>query len=456
MSAHTHVAIVDDEPRMAEALAMVLRRDGHEVSFFTKPERFLKALPESSFDLLLTDLKMPKIDGIEVLRQAKATDPSLPVIMMTAYGTVPTALEAMKLGAFDYIEKPFDNQHCRSLVSRALSLTQLERENRYLRQECDEQFSVKDILVVSPQMKSLFALAKRAAKGRATILISGESGTGKEVIARAIHYFSDRVGQSRLAVNCKALAPGVLESELFGHEKGAFTGATQARAGLFERADGGTLFLDEIGEIDLSFQAKLLRVLQEREVVRVGGDVVRPVDVRIIAATNKTLQEEVAAGRFREDLYYRLAVIPIHLPPLRERPDDILPLAKHFLLRWNEELGRSIIGWTPEVEAFLQGASWPGNIRELENVIERAAVLAEGELLTMDDLMLPTQAPTEASVEAEGLSLHAYLDQVAAERIRQVLRETQGVRVDAARKLGVERTTLYRLIKKFKISELDL
>jgi transcriptional regulator with GAF, ATPase, and Fis domain len=282
------------------------------------------------------------------------------------------------------------------------------------------------------------------------VLITGESGVGKELVARAVHYHSDRVGRPFVGVNCKALAPGVLESELFGHEKGAFTGADRAKPGLFERADGGTLFLDEIGELEPDFQAKLLRVLQERKLQRVGGAEDREVDVRVVAATNRDLAAEVSEGRFREDLYFRLAVIPIHIPPLRERREDVLPLARHFLARWNEELGRNVHGWSEAVERFLQSHTWPGNVRELENTLERGVVLARGDTLEIDDLLVDPRGEPEAP-DSTPQDLQAFLDTAAAERIRAVLAETGGVRVEAARRLGVDRTTLYRLMRKYGI-----
>mgnify|MGYP000117598534 CR=1 FL=1 len=452
------IAVLDDEPRMAEVLAMLLRREKYSVHVFNRPGECLEACKKQRFDLLLTDLKMPDMDGVEVLRKIKALDPTIPVILVTAHATIRTAIEAMREGAFDYVEKPFDSQACKRLVRRALAFTELERENRYLREELRSRYDIDNLITVSPKMQSVLDRVQRAARGRATVLISGESGTGKEVIARAIHYYSDRVGKPFVAVNCKAFASGVLESELFGHEKGAFTGASYAKPGVFERASGGTLFLDEIGEIDLSFQAKLLRVLQEREVQRVGGEGTRPVDVRVVAATNRDLLEEVKEGRFREDLYFRLAVIPLFLPPLRERGEDILPLARHFLVRWNQEMGRSITGWTPEVETYLTEHRWPGNIRELENALERAVVLAREEIITLEDLVVQEtlHRKDQDTQELDDLTLHAYLDKAAAERIRKVLKEVRGVRIDAARRLGIERTTLYRLMKKFGISETDL
>jgi DNA-binding NtrC family response regulator len=283
------------------------------------------------------------------------------------------------------------------------------------------------------------------------VLVTGESGTGKELVARSVHYHSDRVGGPFVAANCKSLAAGVLESELFGHERGAFTGAERARAGLFEQANGGTLFLDEIGEVDLDFQGKLLRVLQDREVRRVGAERPRSVDVRVVAATNRELRREVEEGRFREDLYFRLAVIPIHLPPLRERPEDVLPLARHFLAKWSRELARPLEGWSPEVEACLKRAPWPGNARELENAIERGVVLGRGARLELDDLMLDPEGGHE-DAEPSAPGLREFLDAAAAERIRQVLAECGGRRVEAAQRLGVDRTTLYRLMRKLDIT----
>jgi transcriptional regulator with GAF, ATPase, and Fis domain len=299
-------------------------------------------------------------------------------------------------------------------------------------------------------MREVLDLVRRAARSRSTVLVTGESGTGKELVARAVHYHSERVGRPFVAANCKAFAAGLLESELFGHERGAFTGAERARPGLFERADGGTLFLDEIGEVDLDFQGKLLRVLQERQMQRVGGNEERAVDVRVVAATNRDLRAEVAAGRFREDLYFRLAVIPIHLPPLRERREDVLPLARHFLAKANAELSRRIVGWTPEVEAFFLRHDWPGNTRELENAVERGVVLAREERIGLGDLLLDAPAGRVGPAEGgDGGSLEVFLDRAAADRIRSVLAEVGGVRAEAARRLGIDRTTLYRLMRKY-------
>ncbi len=444
------IAVLDDEQRMVDIIGMVLRREGYEVETFQAPDAALSALEKRPFDLLLTDLKMPGRDGVDVLSRARELDPELPVILITAHATLQTAVEAMRRGAFDYVEKPFDNTELKTLVKRALDVNRLSRENRYLRAELAQRYALDAVVSESAAMREVLDLARRSARSRSTVLISGESGVGKELVARAVHFHSDRVGSPFVAANCKAFAEGVLESEIFGHEKGAFTGADRARPGLFERAHGGTLFLDEIGEIGPDFQTKLLRVLQERTVQRVGGGEEREVDVRVVAATNRDLRAEVAAGRFREDLFFRLAVIPIHIPPLRERREDILPLARHFLARWNAELGRALSGWSAPVEQFLVSHAWPGNVRELENAIERGVVLARGDEIGLDDLLIDPEAPAGEAPEAHGLQ--AFLDAAAAERIRAVLAEAGGVRIEAARRLGVDRTTLYRLMRKFGIA----
>jgi DNA-binding NtrC family response regulator len=449
--------ILDDEQRMVDIVAMVLRREGYDVVPHTDSAEALAAVASEPYDLLITDLRMPGIDGLQVLRRAREQVPGLPVILMTAHASIPTAIAAMKEGAVDYVEKPFNNDELKALVKRALDLTRLARENRYLRGGLKQRYALNRVVAVSKPMNDVLELARRAAQGPSTVLITGETGTGKELVARAIHFESERVGGPFVAVNCKSLAAGVLESELFGHEKGAFTGADRARAGLFEQAAGGTLFLDEIGEIDGEFQAKLLRVLQDREVRRVGSDRARPVDVRCVAATNRDLRAEVEAGRFREDLYFRLAVIPIALPPLRERPEDVLPLARHFLERWSAELSRPVSGWSDEVERHLERCDWPGNVRELENTIERGVVLARGERIELDDLLVDAEAPSSGATGEGGAptALHDFLESAAADRIRSVLAETGGVKVEAARRLGIDRTTLYRLMRKYSVTSGD-
>jgi DNA-binding NtrC family response regulator len=435
---------------MSEIVGMVLRRDGFEVETFTNSEAAIERHECDPFDLVLTDLRMPAPDGLEVLRRVRAASEDTPVVLFTAHATISTAIEALRDGAFDYIQKPFDNDALRACVRRALELTRLSRENRYLRAELRQRHALADIVATSDSMAEVLDLVRRAARSSATVLITGESGTGKELVARAVHFHSDRVAGPFLAVNCRAFAEGLLESELFGHERGAFTGADRTRKGLFEEAAGGTLFLDEIGEISDGFQAKLLRVLQEREIRRVGDSQARSVDVRVVVATNRELQKEVAEGRFREDLFFRLAVIPIRIPPLRDRPEDILPLARHFLVEHQRELGRAFGALPEEVEAILRSHPWPGNVRELENAIERSVVLSDGATLQASDLLLQTPDGPKAADET---TLQAALDQATQKAIRDALDATGGARNEAARRLGIDRTTLYRLIRKYELGD---
>jgi DNA-binding NtrC family response regulator len=442
------ILIVDDEERMADVVAMALQRAGYDCETCQSGAAALQAVADRGADVVISDLKMPQMDGLELLRRLHAIKPDLPVILVTAYATVSSAVAAMREGAFDYVTKPFDNDEIRALVARALELDRLERENKHLRGEVSARYGPDSIVAESERSRAVMDLVRRVAPSRATVLIQGESGTGKELVARLLHYWSDRVGQPFVPVNCKAFAEGVLESELFGHEKGAFTGAVATRAGCFERASGGTLFLDEIGEVSGDFQGKLLRVLQDGEVLRVGGSQPRRVDVRVVAATNRVLRDEIAAGRFREDLYFRLNVIPIQLAPLRERREDILPIARHFLARHAAEAGRQLT-FGADAEQLLLAHPWTGNVRELENAIERAVVLARSDTITPEDLLLE-QAPTTA-VPLAGASLQDALDQTAAARIRAALDAAGGQRVEAARALGIDRTTLYRMMRRFGI-----
>ncbi len=444
------IAVLDDETRLVAILEMVLRRGGYEVEGFSAPDAALVALGARRFDLLLTDLKMPGLDGLGVLERVRGVDADIPVVVMTAHATIATAVAALRLGAFDYVEKPFDNDALLAVVARALDHSRLARENRYLRAELASRHGAASMVAESPSMQRVLDVVRRAARSDATVLVTGESGTGKELIARAVHVQSDRVGGPFVAVNCKALAPGVLESELFGHERGAFTGAESARAGLFERAESGTLFLDEIGETAPDFQAKLLRVLQDRRVTRVGGSDERALDFRVVAATNRDLKREVETGAFREDLYFRLAVIPIQLPPLRERPEDVLALARHFFVRAAADRKPPLEGWSAEVEAFLRRHPWPGNARELENTIERGVALARGPKIELADLLLEGEPADAAGAEAP---LADWLDQRAAERIREVLAASGKSRAEAARRLGVDRTTLWRWMQRLGIAD---
>jgi len=444
------VLVVDDEARMASVVSAALERGGLECEACADGEAALAALDARGADAIVTDWKMPGMDGLELLRRLHARRPALPVILLTAHGDVRTAVAAMREGAFDFVTKPFDNDELRACVGRALELDRLQRENRWLRAEVASRYAPESVVAASARSQEVLALVRRVAPAKATVLVQGESGTGKELVARLLHYWSDRVGKPFVAVNCKAFASGVLESELFGHEKGAFTGAAAARAGCFERAQGGTLFLDEIGEVSPDFQAKLLRVLQEGEVLRVGGTEPRPVDVRIVAATNRVLRDEIAAGRFREDLFFRLNVIPMQLAPLRERREDVLPIAQHFLARHAADAGRQLT-FSPGAEAELIGHPWPGNVRELENAVERAVVLARGTTITPEDLL--REHPPGAPAAAGGGTLQDAVDRATAARIRGALDDAHGNRAEAARVLGVDRTTLYRLMKRLGVNE---
>jgi len=444
------VLVVDDEARMASVVSAALERSGLECEACADGEAALAALDARGADAIVTDWKMPGMDGLELLRRLHARRPALPVILLTAHGDVRTAVAAMREGAFDFVTKPFDNDELRACVGRALELDRLQRENRWLRAEVASRYAPESVVAASARSQEVLALVRRVAPAKATVLVQGESGTGKELVARLLHYWSDRVGKPFVAVNCKAFAEGVLESELFGHEKGAFTGAAAARAGCFERAQGGTLFLDEIGEVSPDFQAKLLRVLQEGEVLRVGGTEPRPVDVRIVAATNRVLRDEIAAGRFREDLFFRLNVIPMQLAPLRERREDVLPIAQHFLARHAADAGRQL-AFSPGAEAELIGHPWPGNVRELENAVERAVVLARGTTITPEDLLL--EHPPGAPAAGGGGTLQDAVDRATAARIRGALDDAHGNRAEAARVLGVDRTTLYRLMKRLGVNE---
>ncbi len=442
------ILIVDDQERVAEVIATALAQAGYECETYRSGASALKTIEQRGVDAVVTDWKMAEMDGMELLREIRRRRPKLPVILITAFGTVSSAVAAMREGAFDYVTKPFDNDELRATIARALEMTRLERENRYLRQEMGVRYSPDAIIAESARSREVLDLVRRVAPSRAAVLIQGESGTGKELIARLLHYWSERVGNPLVAVNCKAFAEGMLESELFGHEKGAFTGAIASRAGCFERASGGTLFLDEIGDVGLEFQSKLLRAVQEGEVLRVGGSQPRKIDVRIVAATNRSIRDEIAAGRFREDLFFRLNVIPIQLAPLRERCEDIIPLARHFLARQKVETGRHL-ALTAEAEEALLAHRWPGNVRELENAIERGSVLARGDTVTPEDLLLEQSGATpRASMTG---TLQDSIDQVVATRIEAAIEAARGNHAEAARNLGIDRATLWRLMKRLAI-----
>jgi DNA-binding NtrC family response regulator len=446
MSQTHSILVVDDDRAMREMLASLFREQGFQVAEAGSADEATKLLGETDFDVVLSDIRMPGKSGIQMVGDVRRLRPHTPVILMTAFGSIDSAVEAMRAGAFDYVRKPFEPDVVQLTVERALERRVLEEENRRLRRAVDQTSSLGDLIGTSPAMRDIFALVRRVAHSKASVLITGESGTGKEMVARAIHFHGPRAGKPFLPINCTAIPEGLLESELFGHVRGAFTGAHATKHGLFEKATGGTLFLDEIGDMGPGLQSKLLRVLQDREIRPVGGTQSVKVDVRIIAATNKDLAREMAEGRFREDLFYRLNVIPIEIPPLRERPEDIPALAEAFVRKHAE--GRRCF-LSRETLERLAAHPWKGNARELENVIERALALSDDEEISPDDLPIPSEgkpcaaAPGEGSLREcarRGLSLH----DVEERYIQEILAETGGNKVRAARILGIDRKTLYR------------
>ena len=444
--------IVDDDALMATNLMILIKRWDFDTVTATNGTEALTILHSDEVDLVLSDMRMPEMDGMTLLTKAKEDFPDLPFIMMTAHGSVEGAVDCMRTGAFDYVIKPPTADELKITIERALEHTDLQKENAFLRSEMASMGTGRHrLLGESPAMTQVFDLIKRVARTHSTILISGETGTGKELVAQSIHYNSPRADQPLVACNCAALNNNLLESELFGHEKGAFTGATTSRRGRFEEADQGTLFLDEIGETDLGFQAKLLRVLQEMEFQRVGGNERIKVDVRVIACSNRDLAAEVKGGKFREDLYYRLRVLPIHLPPLRERHGDILPLAYAFLKRFTDQYKAPGDTFTSEAKQWLQSQSWPGNIRELQHTIERAVVLSSSPEIGVKDLQFDTGTqPAEAS---DDMTLQGFIDRKSTDHILSMLEKTGWKKQKAAELLGIDRATLYRMIKKYQLEK---
>jgi len=450
------VLIVDDEKNYLLVLEALLSKEGFQVLTAGSGPEALAVLREAETDLVLTDMKMPGMDGIELLKAIKKTDPDLPVIVMTAYGTVDRAVEAMKRGAYDYLTKPFENKELLLTVAKALELSRLVRQNQLLRSQVAQRFGMDNVVGRSKQMMEVYRIIDKVAPTKATVLISGESGTGKELVARAIHRRSERENRPFISVNCSALTETLLESELFGHEKGSFTGAVAARKGRFELADGGSLFLDEIGHTSQALQVKLLRVVQERAFERVGGTRTLEVDVRLITASNKDLKAEVEAGRFQEDLYYRLNVVHVILPPLRERTDDIPLLAAHFLEKYRTELGQGGLEFEPEVLSALGSYSWPGNVRELENVVERAVVLASGPKIRTVDLPAEVRGAGLGQLDldhfvASGTPLPETLEQLEQYLIRQALAKADNIQARAAEILGISKSNLQHKLKKYNL-----
>lgn len=444
------ILVVDDEPGLREFISEALEDDGHAVVTAADGEEAAQRLARESFDLLITDLRMPRLDGLALLRRARAEQPELEVILLTAHGTVESAVEAIKLGAFDYLEKPIGSPaELRLLASRALERrTLLAARDRAAR----DAAPLPPLSYGDPAMIPVVETLRKVAPTNASVLLVGESGTGKEVAARTLHAWSARAGGPFVAVNCAALPETLLESELFGHEKGAFTGAIAARRGRLELADGGTFFLDEIGEMRPEVQAKLLRVLQDRRFERLGGSRTIEADVRWVAATNRDPDELRATGALRDDLYHRLAVFPIHLPPLRARPADIVPLARTLLARIGREIGRAHLSLDDDARRAIERAPWPGNVRELANALERAAILATGEHIRAADLQLSPAAPRMAAGSAAG-EAHpgAALADIERRAIEDALAASHGNRREAADRLGIGLRTLYDKLKRYRM-----
>jgi DNA-binding NtrC family response regulator len=454
------ILVVDDEHLIRWSLEQQLRREGYGVLLAESGAEALGKARAESPDLILLDVRLPDADGLEILERLRAADPESLVIMITAHGGVESAVRAMKLGAHDYVIKPFDMEELTLTVRKALETRALRREVARFQAEQREGSRLDDIVGVSRAIRDLKALVRRIAESDATtVLLEGESGTGKDLMARVIHFESARVLAPFLAVNCVALPEHLLESELFGHEKGAFTDARALKKGLFEQADGGTVYLDEIGDMKPDLQAKLLRLIEEKTFRRVGGLRDLRVDVRVIAATNRDLARAMEAQEFRKDLYYRLKVFPISIPPLREHPEDILPLAMHFLCKFNREMRREVLGIHPEAQECLKRYAWPGNVRELRNVIERGMILASGDTLGVEHLLPeigagsaettpgppPPAKAAPVALPAEGLRL----EEVERDLVRQALQATEGNQVRAARLLGISRDALRNRMKKF-------
>lgn len=452
-----HILLIDDEKNYLLVLETLLKDEGYQVTALNDPETALAFLEESEVDIIVTDMKMPKISGQEVLEHVKQRWPYIPILIMTAFGSIENAVTTMKYGAFNYITKPFANDELLLSIKNAAELAKIHRQYRILHESLKERFGKHQIIGRSNAIKDMMKLVTRAAPSRATVLITGESGTGKELVARAIHFSSPRSQQPFISVNCMALSPTLLESELFGHEKGSFTGAVAMRRGRFEQANKGTLFLDEVGELTPELQVKLLRVLQERKFERVGGTEELDIDIRIVTATNQNLQSMVQNGTFREDLYYRLNVVHIPLPPLRERREDIPLLVAHFIEKIASENDIKPKNFTDEALNYLTGYEWPGNIRQLQNVIERCLVLVPNDTISIDDLpseIKDEEAQFKSAVDLlpVEIDLAATLEKIEATLIRRALARANFTQVKAAELLGLSKSLLQYKLKKYNIT----
>ncbi|MCL4707188.1 sigma-54 dependent transcriptional regulator [bacterium] len=456
MNHKLHLYLIEDNAAMREGLEQVARRQGHEVKSFERAEAALQALATAPADLILSDYRLPGMNGLELLEKVKALRPACEVMVMTAFGSIELAVQAMQKGAADFITKPISPEELTLKLERFAQrlaqrreLESLQEQNLYLREQEEKQFNFGEIIGQAQPMQEVFRMLQKVAPTDSSVIIYGESGTGKELVARAIHKNSNRSTGPFVRVNCGALSETLLESELFGHEKGAFTGALKRKLGRFELAQAGTIFLDEIGDISPNLQIKLLRVLQEKEFERVGGEETVSVDVRVIAATHRILKEEVASGRFREDLYYRLHIVPINLPALRQRLDDLPVLVEHFLQRLGHELRKPNLQIAPATLDMMRNYHWPGNVRELENVLERAAVLCEGADITLADLPpLVKDRNAILSLSDDNLDLNKTLEEVERAMLERAMTRAHGVKAEAARILGIKTTTLlYKLGK---------
>ncbi len=438
------ILLVEDDREMLALVQEHLEGEGHTVTPVGLGAEAIARLKAEPFDLVLTDLRLPDVDGMEVLQAGREAQRDLPVILITAFGTIETAIQAIRQGAYDFVTKPFSLDEISLLVGKAWEARRLREENRRLREEVAGRYRLHNLLGRSPAMQSVFALIRQAAPGDVNVLVTGESGTGKELVAKALHFNSPRADRPFVPINCAAVPASLLESELFGHVKGAFTGAVYSRRGLFREAHGGTLFLDEIGDMAPELQAKLLRAIEDRSVRPVGSDQATPLDVRIIAATNQDLPGRIRGGQFRDDLYYRLAVIPIQLPALRDRKEDIPLLAEHFLSRAIAASGKQVSGFTPETMTALLRHPWPGNVRELENVVERAVTLTAGGTIAPDALLLEASGAPPAALTLAHLPRRPTLQELTDEYVALVLQETDGDKARAADLLGISKRTLYR------------
>ncbi|MFP4397984.1 MAG: sigma-54-dependent transcriptional regulator, partial [Desulfonatronovibrio sp.] len=453
---NSQILIIDDEKNYLLILETILSEEGYGVTALNDPQMALDYLDESEVDVIVTDMKMPGISGQDILEHVRKNYPHIPVLIMTAYGSIDGAVEAMKCGAFDYISKPFSNNELLLSIKKAAMLSRSEQEIILLRQTLAEQHGPHKLVGRSKPIREVLQMVSKVAPSKSTVLVTGESGTGKELVAKAIHYTSSRKNGPFISVNCMSLSPGVLESELFGHEKGSFTGATAMKKGRFERAHGGTLFLDEIGELSADLQVKLLRVLQEKAFERVGGNKTINVDIRLVAATNKDLKQGVEQGFFREDLYYRLNVVNINIPPLRERREDIPVLVAHFMQKLSGQEVQTNRKFTPDALEYLTAYEWPGNVRQLENVVERCMVLAARDVIGVEDLpseIKDEEAQFKSAVDLLPIKLElaGTLEKIEAALIRRALVKSNFVQVKAAELLNISKRLLQYKLKKYNI-----